>query len=268
MRTGELSALWWGQEAASPVVAVAVHDGHALREEIAALTALDDAVRRREEDPGTGAWARLFPTHLVAGRSRFEVDLNRPRDGAVYHRPEDAWDLDLWRRPLDDEETERSLAGHDAFYSALTGILDRAETQFGCFVVYDLHTYNHRRGGPGAPPADQEGHPHVNLGTGSMDRRRWSDLIDRFLEDLGGSSLRGGPSRLDVRENVCFRGGYLSRWVHERYPETGCALAVEVKKFFMDEHTGEVDGPLHAAIGEALAGTAKGTIDELSRAGG
>jgi len=202
----------------------------------------------------------------VAVRSRFEVDLNRPRDGAVYRRPEDAWGLNLWRRPLDDDETARSLAGHDAFYSALAAILDRIEANFGGFVVYDLHTYNHRRGGPDAPPADQEGHPHVNLGSGSMDRRRWSGLVDRFIEDLRGVSLRGGPTRLDVRENVCFRGGYLSRWVHEHYPKTGCALAVEVKKFFMDEHTGEVDEPLHAAIGEALVATSQGAVDELSRA--
>ena len=38
-----------------------------------------------------------------------------------------------------------------------------------------------------------------------------------------------------------FEGGYLSQWVHERYPDRGCALAVELKKVFMDEWTGVAD---------------------------
>ena len=36
-----------------PIIAVAVHNGHELREEAAALTALDDAQRLMEEDPFT-----------------------------------------------------------------------------------------------------------------------------------------------------------------------------------------------------------------------
>ena len=38
--------------------------------------------------PVLAAWAR---------RSRFEVDLNRPREEAVYRVPEDCWGLDVWR---------------------------------------------------------------------------------------------------------------------------------------------------------------------------
>jgi hypothetical protein len=48
--------------------------------------------------------------------------------------------------------------------------------------------------------------------------------------------------RLDVRENVAFQGkGQQTRFVHERYPRKGCAIALEFKKFFMDEWTGEFD---------------------------
>ena len=59
------------------------------------------------------------------------------------------------------------------------------------------------------------------------------------MEQLGEQVVDG--HRLDVRENVVFEGGYLSQWVHERYPEQGCALAVELKKVFMDEWTGVPD---------------------------
>jgi hypothetical protein len=45
-----------------------------------------------------------------------------------------------------------------------------------------------------------------------------------------------------VRENVAFQGkGELTHFVHERYPGVGCAIAVEFKKFYMDEWSGEPD---------------------------
>jgi N-formylglutamate deformylase len=258
-------SLWEGQEAASPVIAVAVHAGHALREEVAAVVALDDAARLREEDPYTGEWTALAPTRLVAGRSRFEVDLNRPRDSAVYTDPEHTWGLDVWGGPLDPAVAARSLAGHDAFYGVLAGMCDRAQEAFGRFVVYDLHTYNHRRSGPVGTCADPALHPDVNVGTGSMDRELWGPLVDRFMADLSAAAVPYGQGRLDVRENVCFRGRELARFVHERYPGTGCALAIEVKKFFMDEHTGERDSRLFAAVGDALAATVPGVREELER---
>ena len=259
------AALWCGQEAGSAVVAVAVHAGHGLRDEIAAAMALDEERRFREEDPGTAEWAARFPSRLVAARSRFEFDLNRPRDRAVYRRPEDCWDLNVWRRPPAGGVVERSLAAYDAFYSVLAGMLDRAQQAFGRFVVYDLHSYNHRRAGPTGPPADRADHPDVNVGTGSMDRARWAPLVDRFVAELGSVEVPYGGGHLDVRENVCFFGRQLAAWVHERYPETGCALAIEVKKFFMDEHRGEINGPLSTAVGEALAATVPGMVDELDR---
>lgn len=258
-------ALWWGQEAACPVVAVAIHAGHALRDEVADLTAVPEARRFREEDPGTAEWAARFPTRLVAGPSRFEVDLNRPRDQAVYLRSDECWDLEPWSRPLPSEVAERSRLVHDAFYAVLAGILDRTQDRFGRFVVYDLHSYNHRRGGPEAPPADPAGHPDVNVGTGSLDRDRWGPLVDRFIADLGSVAVPYGDGHLDVRENVVFKGRHLAQWVHDRYPRTGCALAIEVKKFFMDEHTGQLDDELTQAVGGALAATMPGMLDELSR---
>ena len=70
---------------------------------------------------------------------------------------------------------------------------------------------------------------------------------------------------LDVRENVRFRGGPLSRWVHAAFPGQACCLAVEVKKFFMDERTGELDEAVSAGVREALAATVPGVLDEIDR---
>lgn len=73
---------------ALPLVTVALHAGHDVRPEVAARLAVDDAARRREEDPGTERAVEAGGMAVVVHRSRFEVDLNRPRDRAVYTGPE------------------------------------------------------------------------------------------------------------------------------------------------------------------------------------
>jgi hypothetical protein len=98
-----------------------------------------------------------------------------------------------------------------------------------------------------------EENPDVNVGTGTVDRTRFGALVDRFVAEL--REQWGAGHRLDVRENVRFRGGHFSRWVHERYPGRGCALAIEFKKTFMDEWTGVVDEDHVAQLGDALRDT-------------
>ena len=254
---------WEWHEGNSPLIATAIHAGHDLSPSFAAASALSEADRLREEDPYTDAFTWLVPTRIVVNRSRFEVDLNRPREEAVYRSGEDAWGGDLWHRPLSDEMIASSRRKHDEFYRMLERVLRSVEQQFGAFVVYDLHSYNHRRGGPDAPPDDPADNPDINLGTGSMDRRRWGPVADRFLEELRGQHVAGRP--LDVRENVKFEGRYLAAFIHERFPASGCALAIEVKKTFMDEHSGILDMGRHAEIHRALAATTAGVLQELTQ---
>ncbi|TVP48388.1 MAG: N-formylglutamate amidohydrolase [Gemmatimonadales bacterium] len=245
-----------------PVAAAAVHDGHALRPDVGSAVALDDAARLREEDPFTARWTEVVDTRLIGLRSRFEMDLNRPRDKAVYRRPEDAWGLEVWREsPLSDDLVQASLEQYDAFYSAAHEALSRLKERWGRFVVLDLHSYNHRRGGPDAPPADPAENPEVNIGTGTMDRDRWAPVVERLMTELRGPDPTG--HLLDVRENVKFQGGQFPRWVHENFPESGCAIAVEFRKSFMDEWSGEPDAGRVEAIGQLLAGAVPGLIVAL-----
>lgn len=247
-------------EGDGPIVATAIHDGHVLRADVADLIALDRNARRREEDPYTSRLAAVVPTRLVASRSRFEVDLNRPRDQAVYVKPEDAWGLNVWREPPGDELIARSLSEYDAFYATLERVLRERERRYGRFVVLDIHSYNHRRDGAAGPAADPETNPEINVGTGSMDRARWGALVDRFCREMAAAA----PVP-DVRENVKFQGGHMSRWVHATFPATGCALALEFKKTFMDEWTGALDEKRLEALKTALASTLPGLVEELMR---
>jgi N-formylglutamate deformylase len=243
-------------EGDGPIVATAIHDGHLLREECAAGTGLDDVTRFREEDPFTARIGGLVPTRLVATRSRFEVDLNRPREKAVYTCPEDAWGLACWREPPSSELVGRSLEIYDEFYAMLERVLRERMRKHGAFVVLDIHSYNHCRDGAGqaAPVAEN---PEVNVGTESIDRTRWGRLIERFTADLASAGT------LDVRENVKFMGGAMSRWINARFPDTGCSLAIEFKKTFMDEWTGVPDDARVGALARAIAATLPGLVDSL-----
>ena len=105
-------------------MATAIHDGHDLRPEAAELIALPDSERLREEDPFTGEAVIDIPTYVVAHRSRFEFDLNRPPEGAVYRTPEESWGLKVWKQEPDEKFVERSLAIHSDYYRMLGNLLD------------------------------------------------------------------------------------------------------------------------------------------------
>ncbi|MEX2309996.1 MAG: N-formylglutamate amidohydrolase [Pirellulales bacterium] len=253
------STVWQTEFGEGPLVACAAHDGHEIRREVAACLQLDDAQRRYEEDPYTGAWTQIAPTRIVARRSRFELDLNRPREKAVYLVPADAWGLDVWKCPPSEQVVKRSLTLYDGFYAHLRLLLDRLVARHGRVVVFDLHSYNHIR--EGGMAADPEQNPEVNLGTGTMQRTYWAPVVERWLAEM--RSYDYFDRRLDVRENIKFFGGHLPGWIHQNYPETVCALAVEVKKIFMDERTGTLDREQHAKLQEALAQGAAGVLEEL-----
>jgi N-formylglutamate amidohydrolase len=214
-----------------------------------------------EEDPYTSAWTSIAPTRIVARRSRFEVDFNRPRDKAVYLVPADAWGLEVWHCTPTTEMVARSLAVYDDFYAQLRLLLERLVARHGRVVVFDLHSYNHIRGGRGGVVSDPAGNPEINLGTGSLNRSAWTPIVERWLSEMLGYDYFG--RRLDVRENVKFFGGNVPGWIHQNFPTTVCALAIEVKKFFMDEWTGELDVTQHDAIGKALSRAADGVLEVL-----
>jgi hypothetical protein len=235
------SQSWWTlQRSDDPVIAAAIHDGNNLRPEVANAIALPYAQRLREEDPFTGQAIADVPTHVVVHRSRFEIDLNRAENDAVYLEPDQCWGLQTWRKRPSDTVLADSRRIHRSFYGMLGQLLDELADSHGRFVVLDVHSYNHRRDGPHAPPMPQSEAPDINIGTYSMPRGKWAFLLDPLVEAMRDFDFHG--RRLDVRENIAFQGrGELARFVHQRHPQAGCAVAIEFKKFYMDEWTGVSD---------------------------
>ncbi|HHW84062.1 MAG TPA: N-formylglutamate amidohydrolase [Actinomycetales bacterium] len=257
---------WSGQ-----VVATAIHTGRGVRPELAEQMVLPEDVRFREEDPFTDRIGALIPARVVVHASRFEVDLNRPREGAVYRSPDEAWGLDIWEDPpLDAALVERSLETYDQFFAELKPRFDELAAR-GPFLVYDVHSYNHRRDGASEPDAPFEENPEVNVGTGSLNRERFGSVVDAFMSSLAGQACTGqdpDSGCLDVRENVRFKGANLAAWTHKNYPETGIVLALEFKKTFMDEWTGVPDEERLDQLAEALASTLPDVERALAELGG
>ncbi|MBJ3786838.1 N-formylglutamate amidohydrolase [Devosia sediminis] len=256
------SALWSFERGRSPLVGTAIHDGHHVWPDLMEAMALDEAGRLREEDPFTAEMIADIANRVVVHRSRFEVDLNRPSEGAVYLTPEQAWGLQVWRSAPEGERLQALLAQHAAYYAMLKAFLESIVAEHHRFVLLDMHSYNHRRDGADAAPTDPDKAPVINIGTFSMDRARWAHVLDPFMDALREQTVMG--HKLDVRENIAFEGrGEQTRFVHEHFPETGCAIAVEFKKVFMDEWTGEPDRMVIAELRAAIAASLPVLVEAL-----
>ncbi|HZD53515.1 MAG TPA: N-formylglutamate amidohydrolase [Woeseiaceae bacterium] len=267
-RTGieevEVGPPWLFEEGDGPVVATAIHSGHEVRPDVAEWLAISESDRLREEDPLTSVWTTVGDCSIRVLRSRFEVDLNRPRESAVTRDDGENWGLKIWRERPPERVLARSLEEYDRFYAELGDFFDRRVAAWRSVLVLDIHSYNYRRAGPGRPAGRFLKNPEINIGTGTMDRSRWASLIDRFTTALRGQEFRG--RLLDVRENVKFRGRHFPEWLHRTYPEHVCVLSLEFKKFFMDEWNGTANIAALEELRIALQNATHATCRELARA--
>ena len=237
---------WDIRLADGPVVATAIHDGHAIRPSLQPLLALSGEERRREEDPLTGLLTRVGDVRIRVPVSRFEVDLNRPRELAVYAQPEQCWGLHVWKAPLPENEIARSLERWDRFYAMFAELIEHMLECWEAVLLIDLHSYNHRRDGASAPCAPQADNPDIELGLTTADPDRWGNTTERFAQALRNVAVAGRTP--DVRANVRFpTGGHFPEWVYARWGGRVCTISPEYKKIFMDEWTGHADiAALHA----------------------
>ncbi len=249
-----------------PVVATALHDGHRIRPALRPLLALSDAARFREEDPLTGLLTAVGDVRIQVPTSRFELDHNRPRKGAVYTGPDDCWGLEVWRRPLPESEIARSLAGWDRFRSMVAELLDRLLERWDAVLLVDIHSYNHRRDGPDADAAPQDDNPDIELGLTTADPARWSAVTARFADALRATPIAGRMP--DVRANVRFpTGGDFPEWVYARWGSRVCTISPEYKKIFMDEHSGQADIAALYAMRDGLQAAVDAVRDDFRAAG-
>lgn len=227
-----------------PYACAAVHNGHQFRKELWKKCLHSEYDRWYEEDPKTKTMLKPHPIVISGMDSRFEYDLNRDLENAIY---DNAWDKSLWKTPLTEEEKSKSLLKHQNFYKVVYALIKTLELKFGCCVVYDLHSYNWKRW-------DREV-PTWNLGTANIDNDRYKNAIEAWRKQLSEIKLPNAISTT-AKVNDTFEGnGYFLKFITNNFNNT-LVLATEVAKIYCDE-LGQIIYP------EVVAAIRKGLKKQL-----
>lgn len=218
----------------SPIISLALHDGHYIPSEVLKHIKLDEHERFREEDPYTAYMADLPVTKVTVNTSRFYVDLNRLKNQAIYKSPQDAWGLAVWKSKFPKELESNQMNYYHQFYAEMEALIRNTIQEHGFFIILDIHSYNHRRENP-FTEAEVLENPEINIGS-IHNHSKWAFVIRHYSDFLTKCTI---DNRLpDVRENVKFKGGGLAQWANQHFSEEGCVISLEFKKTFMDEWTG------------------------------
>ena len=234
------------------IVCTAIHNGHGLEPLIAANMALNENERLYEEDPHTGYFTEICGNRVIVKHSRFEIDINRPPEKAFYAKPDQAWGLNVRKKEPAIAERELAMSNYQRFYDEVHEMISKLLEKHKRIFVYDLHSYNHQRQGAGMPYDDPAKNPEIILGTNNMPDK-FMPLVEMVQKQLVSEDFFG--QRLDVRINVKFDGGQFSRWLHNSFPDQVVCIALEFKKIFMDEWSGEVDWEKALRLREILSTT-------------
>ncbi|MEZ4875223.1 MAG: N-formylglutamate amidohydrolase [Flavobacteriaceae bacterium] len=206
-----------------PYVCGAVHDGHQFRRELWDNCLHTEYDRWFEEDPCTKEFVKSHPIVIAGCDSRFEYDLNRDPDHAIY---EDAWGKKLWKEPLPAAQHQKSLEKHHAFYRVVKALITKLEAKFGVVVVYDMHSYNWKRW-------DREV-PVINLGTSNIDNERFGALVENWRKSLATLKLPYGIEATSHINDTFQGNGYFLKFITKNFQNT-LVLATEFKKIYCDE---------------------------------
>lgn len=204
-------------------VCAAVHDGHQFRQELWPNCIHTEYERWYEEDPATKQMIHSHPIVIAGCDSRFEYDLNRDPEIAIY---DDAWGKQLWKTPLTEDQKNVSLNKHDNFYKVVYALISKIEEKYGSGIVYDMHSYNWQRW-------DREV-PVVNLGTVNIDQAKYASFAKSWCKSLSEIKL---PNAIKTTAaiNDTFQGnGYFLKYITQHFDST-LVLATEFSKIYCDE---------------------------------
>ena len=223
-----------------PFLCGAVHDGHQFRSSLWKNCKHSEYERWYEEDPCTKEMVQTFPIVISGRDSRFEYDLNREPERAVY---EDAWGKQLWKEPLSKKEKELSLQKHANFYQVVHALTEKLEQDFKNVVVFDMHSYNWKRW-------DREV-PVWNLGTSNIDQERFGTLTEAWSNKLGSMQLPNGIASTSKINNTFQGNGYFLKYITKNFNNT-LVLATEISKIYCDELSGIIYPEMVRSVEEQL----------------
>ena len=207
-----------------PFICAAIHDGHQFRQELWNNCLHTEYDRWYEEDPETKQMIDTQPIVLAGIDSRFEYDLNRPPEEAVF---ETAWGKQLWKNPLLAEMKQISLDKHHNFYRVVHALISQLEFKSVNCVVYDMHSYNWQRW-------DREV-PTWNLGTTNINNERFGTMVEIWRQSLSNIQLQNNIKSTANINDTFFGNGYFLKYITSHFKNT-LVLATEIAKVYCDEY--------------------------------
>lgn len=223
-----------------PYVCGAVHDGRQFRKDLWDNCLHTEYDRWYEEDPETKNMVISHPILISGCDSRFEYDLNRDPENAVF---DTAWGKQLWKNPLPETEKMKSLQKHTNFYKVVKALISKIEEKFGLCVVYDMHSYNWQRW-------DREV-PTWNLGTSNIDNDRFGEQVESWRQMLASINLPHNIKQT-AKINDTFQGnGYFLKFITNTFENT-LVLATEIAKVYCDEYKQVIYPEVVAAVEQQL----------------
>jgi len=206
-----------------PYVCGAIHNGHQFRKSLWDNCLHSEYERWFEEDPETKAMIQTHPIVISGNDSRFEYDLNRPPESAIYT---DAWGKQLWKTPLTNYEKNISLKKHNDFYKVVDVLINKLEEIHAKVIVYDMHSYNWKRWTREVPT--------FNLGVGNIDINKFGVFIESWRQSLSEINLPHNIKSTSLINDVFKGNGYFLKYISSYFNNT-LVLATEVSKIYCDE---------------------------------
>ncbi len=207
-----------------PYACAAIHDGHQFRKELWENCIHTEYERWYEEDPETKNMIKSHSIVLAGCDSRFEYDLNRDPENAVF---DTAWGKQLWSKPLSEKMKDKSLRKHTNFYKIVHTLVNKLESKFGFCTIYDMHSYNWKRW-------DREV-PTWNLGTSNVDNTRFGDVIDSWRQSLSEIKLPNNIKSTAKINDTFLGNGYFLKYITNNF-KNSLVLATEIAKVYCDEY--------------------------------
>ncbi|WP_299547582.1 N-formylglutamate amidohydrolase [Seonamhaeicola sp.] len=207
-----------------PYACAAIHNGHQFRKELWDNCLHTEFERWYEEDPETKTMVASHPIVIAGCDSRFEYDLNRSPEEAVFVT---AWGKQLWEAPLSEAMKSKSLQKHINFYKVTHTLIETLERKFGFCTVYDMHSYNWQRW-------DREV-PTWNLGTSNLDNKRFGKVIEDWRQSLSEIRLPNGIKSTSKVNDTFFGNGFFLKYITKNFKNT-LVLATEIAKVYCDEY--------------------------------
>lgn len=215
---------------------VALHAGSKVRLGLVEKMAVSKADRYRDEDPFTDLFIRNFPIQIIALDSRFEYDLNRDRESCLYKKFKKKWNLLIWNEEPDNDEKKISCAKFDEFFQLMDMVSEYLLQQNRFGFLFDMHSFCYQRFEQKEWFVDQK--PEINVGTKASNRKLFKPAIKNLIKNF--KTLKIGDHQIRVAENEIFKGGYLSRRTGKNHYNNILTFALEYKKIFMNEISGEL----------------------------